>query len=527
MSAISRQYHPPNCRLEITAQTSPLSRWAQRPIIKSVHFLLSFPGLSGRNHEPLEIRGDREQLQLLSETVADYVQHRLGQPLATAVITSQFAPASTIAVDQTQLTSHSEQPYLRARSLVTHDLILGSLTTNADQRSISLKASQLFDLVSALDDCTAELEMLPLPPRHSVLPVWASSAAVIVVMLGVTTATLQLTHQPPSTQQDWVTSSKQQNSSESPAAKADGGPSAPLSRVAPPSPDTTAQQPSLSPPVTPPLADAIDSLPQPLPEEGDDNSLPSGAKLPGQTPLSSPAPPQALAKAEPKVSPAPLTKIPPPSPNIPSGDIFSPPPQPSPESSGNLPQEGPPTLADQSTGQSAPMTPTAKSLQTPHRSSPGAVPPVTAESSLPETADARTEAEEFSASDQLRDRSLESRRQSHAQLEQSSLANATQAHVAALQVLELRQFMSQRWQVPVGLTQPLRYQLSFNANGSLKQVNPLDKAATQYLSQVPFPAANQPFITPFQSPQFPRIRLVLKPDGMVQTFVDVTAETAP
>lgn len=60
----------------------------------------------------------------------------------------------------------------------------------------------------------------------------------------------------------------------------------------------------------------------------------------------------------------------------------------------------------------------------------------------------------------------------------------------------IRQYFKQRWQVPPGLTQPLPYQLTLKANGSLKQVTPLNNLAIQYFDKVPLPAVNQPFIAP-------------------------------
>ena len=83
MAVITRQYAPPTCTLEVTAQTSALSRWTRQPVLKSLDFLLSFNELCDRNQQPLEVQGNQEQLESLSEAVSAYTQEFLGQSLVT------------------------------------------------------------------------------------------------------------------------------------------------------------------------------------------------------------------------------------------------------------------------------------------------------------------------------------------------------------------------------------------------------------------------------------------------------------
>lgn len=98
---------------------------------------------------------------------------------------------------------------------------------------------------------------------------------------------------------------------------------------------------------------------------------------------------------------------------------------------------------------------------------------------------------------------------------------------ASVPTQNLRQYFKQRWQVPPGLTQPLPYQLTLNANGSLKQVTPLNNVATQYLDKVPLPTVNQPFIAPLKPSQSLQVQLILKPDGTVQLLEGVAGDKAP
>ena len=502
MSSISRQYNPPSCSLEITAQTSPLSRWTRRPILQSVNFLLSFQELSGHNHEPLEIRGDREQLQVLSETVTHYVQSMLGQSLATSALQTSaelalpsaqdiVAPSITLA-DGVKSASNCNLPYLRTRSLAIHDLVLGSLSTNAEDQTVPLRASQLFDLVSALDDCAAELEMLPLPTptQRPAAPIWASSAAVIVLVLGVTTATLQLTQQDSSTQRDWVTSSDRPDSANQPAATADGDGNA----SAPPG--SSVPKSMSSPPVQPPSAVSP-------PTAGDANVK----KSPEET--SSASPFVAVAPRQEPLAPAPAT--------VPQA-------QSKPPAKADLPSsknQGATAFTDKPnpSQQAAPID--QKALRPKVPKSQTVDPPQPAAESEPVTADA-SESESFSDSDHLNSQPPATDHLSRNQLDGQAPSTAanSRTHALSAQAIEIRQYMSQHWQAPTGLTQSLQYQLTLNTNGSLQQVKPLDQSATKYLSQVPFPAVNQPFIAPFKSSPSPQVRLVLKPDGTVQTFVD-------
>ncbi|WP_299412864.1 DUF4335 domain-containing protein [Acaryochloris sp. IP29b_bin.148] len=518
MSLISRQYRPPSCSLEITAQLSPLSRWAKRPILKSVNFLLSFPELSGLNHEPLEIRGDHEQLQLLSETVADYTQHLLGQSLTASRLTPAASMASSLP--DAAADAPPSQPYLRPRSWVSHDLSLGSLSTNASEQTVSLKASQLFDLVSALDDCTAELEILPLPSRRPALSVWASSAAVIVLMMGVTTATLQLTQHSPVTQRERE-SLTDANDVASEPVEGEGIASAPQVSPLPPSPTAPAQPPTPS------------STSRPSAEADRRDQQESTATAP---PIVARAPQPKHRSAKPQTLDNRQTR---------SNELSTPSQATKNSADQNIKSRGQDQGQDQSMDKRlrqpvavAPSSPApadstadAKAVQ-PKVSSPppAAAPPSSpAAEPIPETATAASAESALQESDRLGSQRSVTQNPARPQAGRQAPGRQESAYVMSRSshALNIRQYLSQRWQVPTGLTQPLPYQLTLNANGSLKSVQPLNKAATQYLEQVPFPPVNRSFIAPLKSSQAPQVRLVLNPDGTVQVLERGTSNAAP
>jgi Domain of unknown function (DUF4335) len=186
---ISKLYTPPTCTLEVTAKASPLSRWTNTPTVRSLQFLLSFDSLAQRARESVEIYGDRNQLSALTETVTHYIQTVLAsQPsnLPLSVPEQPESPATTPDI--------SGAVALRPRSLLTHELWLGNLATEQSGPSLLLKASQLYDLATALEDCTADLQQLPTliaADRPPVMP-FLRSAALVLLTVGLGTATWRL-----------------------------------------------------------------------------------------------------------------------------------------------------------------------------------------------------------------------------------------------------------------------------------------------------------------------------------------------
>ncbi len=86
------------------------------------------------------------------------------------------------------------------------------------------------------------------------------------------------------------------------------------------------------------------------------------------------------------------------------------------------------------------------------------------------------------------------------------------------QVAEVRNYVASRWQ-PSSLPQKnLEYRVTVNADGSLGAVEPLGASAQQYLNQVPLPQPSSTFVS--ASGARSNIRLLLRQDGAVQTFLD-------
>ncbi len=99
-------------------------------------------------------------------------------------------------------------------------------------------------------------------------------------------------------------------------------------------------------------------------------------------------------------------------------------------------------------------------------------------------------------------------------------AASSTAFDAVPQVSEIRQYFEQNWQPPTELTQTLEYRLVLNADGSLQRIVPLGQAAETFLDRTNMPLMGEPFVSPTDNGGNPQIRLVLRPDGKVQTFLE-------
>ncbi|HEY9851532.1 MAG TPA: DUF4335 domain-containing protein [Leptolyngbyaceae cyanobacterium] len=88
------------------------------------------------------------------------------------------------------------------------------------------------------------------------------------------------------------------------------------------------------------------------------------------------------------------------------------------------------------------------------------------------------------------------------------------------QVAEARKYFQNRWQPPNSLTQRLEYSLALNADGSIRQIIPLGQVAETYLDRTEMPLIGESFVSPVDGKRTPKIRIVLNPNGKVDTFLE-------
>jgi hypothetical protein len=180
---IIRRYTPPTCTLEIAAQQSPLSRWMGKIALKDLRFKLSFDDPRVSDDRWMTLRGDRDQLEALSETVNGYVQSFLSQ---------SSSPGGTLLAEPTPTTATGIA--LQPKGLLSHQLSLGSLATEESGESVTLSSTQLSDLAMALDEYAAEATTIPKLDRPAWMTQpknWAAIAAGLLVTVGVSTSVLK------------------------------------------------------------------------------------------------------------------------------------------------------------------------------------------------------------------------------------------------------------------------------------------------------------------------------------------------
>lgn len=449
-----RRYTPPTCTLEIAAKNSPLSRWIGQSVLKHVRFKLSFDDPRISEDQWVTIGGDRTQLQSLCDAVTQYVQNFLSQSnqflngtrstVATAESTTEFITTSP----QTNATGI----YLQPKGLISHELHLGTLATEATGSTIRLSAVQLADLAQALDEYSADVTALPNldRPRWSASrPAWGAIAAAAVVAVGITASIVRFLEPSPTTQT--ATNSSQGASSND-------------QRLAvQPLPNNTLPNGASPAPLPLPVAPLPSSS---LPANPTTPTAPTTGTAPSQ-------PPKLTVKQEPAVqNPAPI--------NIPVREV---------------PVAGIPDQTASSTARSS----TARSARSAENST---APSATA--SAPPASIASSKIAALTAP-----------------VEPASVLAAQDTNAAAVpQVAEARAFFKSRWQPPKELTETIEYRLLLAPDGSIQNIVPLGDAADKFLDRTPMPLTGEKFVSPIKSGKPPLLRLVLSPNGNVQTFLE-------
>ncbi len=463
-NSVTRRYTPPTCTLEISAKDSPLTRWIGRSTLKHLRFKLSFDDPRVSDDRWITVRGDRTQLESLSQVVTTYVQQFLNQSTTllnathlgngTSSNLGQSAIASTLSV-MSRPTPQDADSFgemnpdrisIQPNGILSHELFLGTLATEESGAAIRLSAVQLADLASALDNYATDVTALPNlnRPAWSKSPQWTSLAATTLIACGLTASVLRMLDR--TSQPQTVATSSQGASSSDQRLAVQPLPSSP-------SPSPSALLPTAPPPLI--------SLNPPAPATS--TAPPTTGNLPKITVL--PAPP---ANSVPVEAPPGLTIQP-----APSGD------------------------------RSYPVSPVPNALRAGNAKRSTTNPPAASQSAREDPTG-----------------SAPSSTNSIARAESSpSLNKDSTAFDTIPQVAEIRQFFQKRWQPRSELAEKLQYSITLNADGSIRSVDALNQAAGDYIDRTGMPPWNEPFVSPLKGKNSAVIRVVLSPDGTVQTFL--------
>jgi hypothetical protein len=497
-----------------------------KPVLKQLTFELRFDDPTLPEERRVPIRGDRDQLEALCDAVTTYVQEILQQSPESFGLSFSGLQDSTKVSNDTELTDFQQVPllaktsnsftsqfsgskiYLESNSHLTHNLYLGSLANPTSGTVIQLSLLQLFDLATALDEYAADVLALPMLNQSSSVvrfPTWVSVAAMFIIGVGLTPWTWQYAS---NLRQKQPQTAKIANSPESQVALQD-----------PRSPNFPAPQPELSP------SNNFSSLPltstPPLPPTSNlpTTTLPSPNSDFSTTTTNSPLAPNSLTSKQ--TSNLPQTEIPSvpgnSSVNIPNPQIAI---QPNSSSSSNPAELGLPIMRDLPPRPSsipAPLPPPLATLPPANGSNtiPQPYSPVTSQQSPARINSPATTSSEAGDASSLGTR-LRNPSKNLTPTEVS--VNSSSTLFDTPQVAEAREFLKKRWQPPTGFTQTLEYSLMVGVDGSVERIDPLGKAARENFEMVGMPAIGEPFVSANRYGRNTRIRVLLSPDGKVQTF---------
>jgi len=477
-------------------------------VIELLRFVLRFDDPRLPESEPVSVEGDRHQFDALHTAVTAYVQDWLKQsPEHFNTMVGAMAPSSPVSSapevsrlpNPNSASAHPNPQEIASQDLtaapsgkiflqpantgLAHDLFLGPLETKKGS-IIQLTVLQLFDLATALDECAADLVELPAGRRRDLASppfAWAGIAAILLLVVGVTTAVVAFLNRTNSQKQIATTTAPQSPSSNN-------------------SPPPTALQPSPLPTLSAtPLPSLSPSEKLPLPPTRTSVPSPSSGKgVPGvNIPQIGTAPPNQLpGLIAPPPPPGNLT-----APRQDRSSIFLPDEAPVPKASNAHPRS--------KNGQRQPTT--GYFSTSPAATLPGSnnLPILT-----PSNPSLGTETPPDAAN--LRDNTQLPRALTPPDISKGA------AFDSIPQVAEARNYFKQRWEPPSGLTQTLEYSLRLDTDGTIQRIIPLGEAARKYVDRSGMPLVGEHFVSPINNGKTPTIRVVLSPDGQVQTFLEST-----
>ncbi len=465
---IIHRFTPPTCTLEILGKNSLLSRWTKQQAIKNLGFKLSFDDPRISEEEQITISGDREQLEQIYSLVLDYTENFLQQSF-----TSQFLES----IDNSAVN----------HKLVNYELSIEDILDKNAPQKIQLSALQLFDLVSALEEyksktaVVAELEEVPKKP---ILPLWTKIAAALVIAVGLTNVVFQLTKEPTITESAISLQEEPQQEQQ---------PLADEIEVIPPQVPKKESLPTPQPKITEPLSSA-NTLPPPpaidLPKPPPDIPNPENYPLPevGRT-------------VAPEIASFPDLKPPPlETPTNPQSES----PSPQVESNIIVPQEN-----SEPGSLEIPGTNSSESETTLNQRQPIALNP---EKTI----------DEYIRDRLSRENALDTANQESNNNNNSALrAKKPDTNISEIsQTKEVKSYFEQKWQPPAELTRTLEYRLILNKNGSIQRIIPIGRASEIYLDRTNLPLRGEAFVSPLKNVDQATIRLILSPDGDVNTFLE-------
>ncbi len=166
-----KRYTPPTCTLEIWAKNRTELWSITNSSDRELRFELYFDDPRLSEEEQVTIGGKQSELELLSEVVINYVHHFLAQSMNRQ--NQGFSP-----LKKTRKVSSKNSPVIANQGLLSHQLLFGNL--DASKPAVTLSASQLFDLLDALEQYQEEVQTLFNPSSQT-----KRKSSIIALLSGV------------------------------------------------------------------------------------------------------------------------------------------------------------------------------------------------------------------------------------------------------------------------------------------------------------------------------------------------------
>jgi hypothetical protein len=496
---VYQTYTPPTCTLEVIAKGSPVLGKLGKARRQEFVLNLDDPRLPEEQH--FTIKGDRSQLEALYEAVNSYVRDFLKYSLPEK--DKQFPiPNSQFPIPNSQ-----SEIYLQPRDLLTHELFLGTLATEKTGPAIALSVLHLFDLLVALEESQRDLIALPLAAEPEPTPEWLRSLALILMTAGLTVLGIRL--------YDRYILANQEESNLATDSK-------------------------------------LDNLLSPLPTEVTPSVSPSPSPTVSPSPLALPTPP---APGElPTVKPSPIdvpVLFPSPVPRPSSPSFSFPPPTPRPNAatpggSGTnvvilpqIPPPVPPPVPPQRPifpGPALPDTSVPLGPRPPVPAAPNIYPPAIPPGGYPRNVPQRSRRGVKPYVDVTRiplnlpsDIALPALDDTNVALipqgrqteePDESVKSDLTLFDKIPQVAEVRKHFEGTWEPPEDLNKNLQYNLLLNRDGSIKKVIPIGQASVDFYELTNMPFEEEPFVSGLEEGETATVRLVLRKNGKVQTFLE-------
>lgn len=215
---VLNRYTSDSWSLELSAESSPLSRWTRKPVVKDEHFRLSLLGFETGSAPISWLEGDRPLLENLHQAIESYVQSNLQKPTqqtgrsprtdGMAMLEPETKVVPMVPPAAGAANTSRNNPFKVEVDNVGHRLHYAQAGTQS--RSLKLSTLQLADLLEVLDRWQGE--SMALPPEQAkttlasvtgsdfVIPAWGRIAASAAIALGAATGGIYLLTSQPASQ---------------------------------------------------------------------------------------------------------------------------------------------------------------------------------------------------------------------------------------------------------------------------------------------------------------------------------------